>query len=94
MAKRSTRVSLAVPSRLTASGMQKEFANHSAEAKRYIAKNNIIVYLIDAIGTCQISKGKRTNNYSSVRILLLLQRSPEADALQHGFRCCNPLLPS
>ena len=40
-----------------------EFAEKlSAEAKRYIAKNNINVYLIDAIDLAEkVGMGKRTN---------------------------------
>lgn len=62
-----------------------EFAHHlPAEAKRYIAKNNINVYLIDAIDLAkEIGMGKRTNTILQSAFFALAKVLPEADALQY-----------
>ncbi len=50
---------------------KEELSQHKpAEAKRYIAKNNIQLYTINAIDLAlQIGMGKRTNTILPVRIL-------------------------
>ena len=62
-----------------------EFAHHlPAEAKRYIAKNNINVYLINAIDLAkEIGMGKRTNTILQSAFFALAKVLPEADALQY-----------
>ena len=62
-----------------------EFASHlAADAKRYIAKNNINVYLIDAIDLAEkVGMGKRTNTVLQSAFFSLAQVLPAADAIQY-----------
>ena len=62
-----------------------EFSRHlGAEAKRYIAKNNINVYLIDAIDLAEkVGMGKRTNTVLQSAFFALAQVLPAADAIQY-----------
>ncbi len=62
-----------------------EFSRHlGAEAKRYIAKNNINVYLIDAIDLAEkVGMGKRTNTVLQSAFFALAQVLPAEDALQY-----------
>ena len=62
-----------------------EFAEHlPAVAKRYIAKNNVNVYLIDAIDlAAKVGMGKRTNTVLQSAFFSLAQVLPAADALQY-----------
>ncbi len=62
-----------------------EFAEKlPAEAKRYIAKNNISVYLIDAIDlAAKVGMGKRTNTVLQSAFFALAKVLPAEDALQY-----------
>ena len=62
-----------------------EFAEHMpAVAKRYIAKNNVNVYLIDAIDlAAKVGMGKRTNTVLQSAFFALANVLPAADALQY-----------
>ena len=62
-----------------------EFASHlPAVAKRYIAKNNINVYLIDAIDLAEkVGMGKRTNTVLQSAFFSLAQVLPAEDAIQY-----------
>ena len=62
-----------------------EFARQMpAEAKRYIAKNNVNVYLIDAIDlAAKVGMGKRTNTVLQSAFFALAKVLPAADALQY-----------
>ncbi|MDY4040883.1 MAG: pyruvate:ferredoxin (flavodoxin) oxidoreductase [Collinsella sp.] len=62
-----------------------EFAEHMpAEAKRYIAENNVNVYLIDAIDLAeQVGMGKRTNTVLQSAFFALSGVLPLDEALQH-----------
>lgn len=62
-----------------------EFAQQlPAVAKRYIAKNNVNVYLIDAIDlAAKVGMGKRTNTVLQSAFFALAKVLPEADALQY-----------
>ncbi|MDJ1122680.1 pyruvate:ferredoxin (flavodoxin) oxidoreductase [Olsenella sp. YH-ols2217] len=62
-----------------------EFANHlPAVAKRYIAENDINVYLIDAIDLAeQVGMGKRTNTVLQSAFFALADVLPREDALQY-----------
>ncbi len=62
-----------------------EFASHMpANAKRYIAKNNINVYLIDAIDlAAKVGMGKRTNTVLQSAFFALAGVLPQEDALQY-----------
>ncbi len=62
-----------------------EFARQlNAEAKRYIANNNVNVYLIDAIDLAEkVGMGKRTNTVLQSAFFALAQVLPAADALQY-----------
>ena len=62
-----------------------EFAQHMpAVAKRYIAKNNVNVYLIDAIDlAAKVGMGKRTNTVLQSAFFALADILPAADALQY-----------
>lgn len=62
-----------------------EFAKHMpAVAKRYIAKNNVNVYLIDAIDlAAKVGMGKRTNTVLQSAFFALANVLPAADALQY-----------
>ena len=62
-----------------------EFASHMpANAKRYIAQNNINVYLIDAIDlAAKVGMGKRTNTVLQSAFFALANVLPAADALQY-----------
>lgn len=62
-----------------------ELEHHlDADAKRYIAKNNINVYLINAIDLAmQIGMGKRTNTILQSAFFSLAKVLPEADAIQY-----------
>ena len=60
--------------------------NHhmSAEAKRYIAKNNIQLYTINAIDLArEIGMGKRTNTILQSAFFKLAKVMPEAEAIQY-----------
>ena len=62
-----------------------EFAKHMpANAKRYIAKNDINVYLIDAIDlAAKVGMGKRTNTVLQSAFFALAKVLPAEDALQY-----------
>ena len=62
-----------------------EFAEHlPAVAKRYIAKNNVSVYLIDAIDlAAKVGMGKRTNTVLQSAFFALAKVLPAEDALQY-----------
>ncbi len=62
-----------------------EFAEHlPAEAKRYIAENNVNVYLIDAIDLAQkVGMGKRTNTMLQSAFFALADILPAEEALQY-----------
>ena len=62
-----------------------EFAEHMpAVAKRYIANNDIKVYLIDAIDlAAKVGMGKRTNTVLQSAFFALANVLPAADALQY-----------
>ncbi|WP_302153177.1 pyruvate:ferredoxin (flavodoxin) oxidoreductase, partial [uncultured Enorma sp.] len=62
-----------------------EFSRHlGADAKRYIAKNNINVYLIDAIDLAEkVGMGKRTNTVLQSAFFALAQVLPAADAIEY-----------
>ena len=62
-----------------------EFAEHlPAVAKRYIAKNNVNVYLIDAIDlAAKVGMGKRTNTVLQSAFFALAKVLPADDALQY-----------
>ena len=56
----------------------------NAEAKRYIAKNNIQVYLIDAIDlAAKVGMGKRTNTTLQSAFFALAQVLPAEEAIQY-----------
>ena len=62
-----------------------EFAEHlPAVAKRYIAKNNVNVYLIDAIDlAAKVGMGKRTNTVLQSAFFALAKVLPAEEALQY-----------
>ena len=62
-----------------------ELGQHlDAASKRYIAKNNIQVYTIDAIDlAAKIGMGKRTNTILQSAFFALAKVLPEADAIQY-----------
>ncbi|MEA5039731.1 MAG: pyruvate:ferredoxin (flavodoxin) oxidoreductase [Clostridiaceae bacterium] len=62
-----------------------ELGHHlSADAKRYIAKNDIQLYTIDAIDLAiKIGMGKRTNTILQSAFFKLAKVLPEADALKY-----------
>ena len=62
-----------------------ELEHHlSAEAKRYIAENNIQLYTINAIDlAAQIGMGKRTNTILQSAFFSLAKVMPEAEAIQY-----------
>ena len=62
-----------------------ELAQHlHADAKRYIAKNNIQLYTINAIDLAiQIGMGKRTNTILQSAFFALAKVMPEAEAIQY-----------
>ena len=62
-----------------------EFAEHlPAVAKRYIAQNNVNVYLIDAIDLAQqVGMGKRTNTVLQSAFFALAQVLPAEDAVTY-----------
>ncbi len=62
-----------------------ELAHHlNAEAKRYIAKNNIQLYTINAIDLAQsIGMGKRTNTILQSAFFTLAKVMPQEEAIQH-----------
>ena len=62
-----------------------ELAHHlNAEAKRYIAKNNIQLYTINAIDLAQsIGMGKRTNTILQSAFFSLAKVMPQEEAIQH-----------
>ena len=61
-----------------------ELEHHlDAEAKRYIAKNNIQLYTINAIDLAiEIGMGKRTNTILQSAFFSLAKVMPEAEAIQ------------
>ncbi len=62
-----------------------ELAEHMpAEAKQYIAKNNIQLYTVNAIDlAAQIGMGKRTNTILQSAFFALAKVMPEAEAIQY-----------
>ncbi len=62
-----------------------ELAHHlSANAKRYIAENNIQLYTINAIDLArEIGMGKRTNTILQSAFFTLAKVMPQADAIQY-----------
>ena len=62
-----------------------ELSQHlSAEAKRYIAKNNINLYMIDAIDlAAKVGMGKRTNTVLQSAFFALAKVLPAEEALQY-----------
>ena len=62
-----------------------ELSHHlNAEAKRYIAKNNIKLYTIDAIDLANaVGMGKRTNTILQSAFFALANVIPQAEALQY-----------
>ncbi len=62
-----------------------ELEHHlNAEAKRYIAKNNIQLYTINAIDLAiQVGMGKRTNTILQSAFFSLAKVLPEADAIKY-----------
>ena len=62
-----------------------ELAEHlTADAKRYIAKNNIQLYTINAIDLAiQVGMGKRTNTILQSAFFTLAKVMPQADAIQY-----------
>ncbi len=62
-----------------------EFSRHMpAEGKRYVAKNGINVYLIDAIDlAAKVGMGKRTNTVLQSAFFALAKVLPSEDALQY-----------
>ena len=62
-----------------------ELSQHlSAEAKRYIAKNNISLYMIDAIDlAAKVGMGKRTNTVLQSAFFALAKVLPAEDALKY-----------
>ncbi len=62
-----------------------EFNKHfPANAKRYVAKNNISIYLIDATDlAAKVGMGKRTNTVLQSAFFALANILPAADALQY-----------
>ena len=72
-----------------------ELSHHlDAASKRYIAKNNIQVYTIDAIDLAkEIGMGKRTNTILQSAFFSLAKVMPESEAIQYMKGCRHPLLP-
>ncbi len=62
-----------------------ELANHlNAEAKRYIAKNNIQLYTVNAIDLAEkVGMGKRTNTVLQSAFFALANVMPSAEAIQY-----------
>ena len=62
-----------------------EFAEHMpANAKRYVAQNNINIYLIDAIDlAAKVGMGKRTNTVLQSAFFALAKVLPSEDALRY-----------
>ena len=62
-----------------------ELSHHlNAEAKRYIARNNVQLYTINAIDLAQkVGMGKRTNTILQSAFFSLAKVLPEAEALQY-----------
>ena len=62
-----------------------ELEHHlNAEAKRYIAKNNIQLYTINAIDLAiKVGMGKRTNTILQSAFFSLAKVMPEADAIKY-----------
>ena len=62
-----------------------ELCHHlNAEAKQYIAKNNIQLYTINAIDlAAQVGMGKRTNTILQSAFFTLAKVMPEAEAIQY-----------
>ena len=62
-----------------------ELEHHlNAEAKRYIAKNNIQLYTIDAIDlAAKIGMGKRTNTILQSAFFTLAKVMPQEEAIQY-----------
>ena len=62
-----------------------EVGNHlDAASKKYIAENNIQLYIIDAIDLCaKIGMGKRTNTTLQSAFFSLAEVLPKADAVQY-----------
>ena len=62
-----------------------ELSEHlNAETKRYIAKNNVQLYTIDAIDLAQkVGMGKRTNTILQSAFFTLAEVMPKEEAIQH-----------
>ena len=65
--------------------MTRELAHHlDAASKRYIAKNNIQLYTINAIDLAiQVGMGKRTNTILQSAFFTLAKIMPEEDAIAY-----------
>ena len=72
-----------------------ELSEHlPADAKRYIAKNNIQLYTINAIDLAiEIGMGKRTNTILQSAFFALAKVMPQAEAIQLHEGCCYQVLP-
>ena len=73
-----------------------EELNHhlNADAKRYIAKNNIQLYTIDAIDLAvEIGMGKRTNTILQSAFFSLAKVMPEEEAIRYMKEAATALLP-
>ena len=65
-----------------------------AEAKRYIAANNIQVYTLDAIDlAARIGMGKRTNTILQSAFFSLAKVMPQEEAIQYMKDAATLLLP-
>ncbi len=64
---------------------ERELSEHlDADSKRYIAKNNVSVYMIDAIDlAAKVGMGKRTNTTLQSAFFALANVLPAADAIQY-----------
>ncbi len=66
----------------------------NADAKRYIAKNNIQLYTINAIDLAiKIGMGKRTNTILQSAFFSLAKVMPESEAIQYMKDAADALLP-
>ena len=64
-----------------------------ASAKRYIAKNNIQLYTIDAIDLAiKVGMGKRTNTILQSAFFSLAKVMPAEEAIKLHEGCCRALL--
>ena len=74
--------------------MPAELEHHlDAEAKRYIAKNNIQLYTINAIDLAiKIGMGKRTNTILQSAFFSLAKIMPEEDAIKYMKEAADEVL--